>query len=121
MFEIDLYEDKDGKSDLSNFFNKLSNSNQKNDQAILKKLLHQLDMLQDLGPQLNEPQAKFLKGYRFPIMELRPQPERIFYAAWKENRFILLHHYTKRKNKTDPKEIKIAINRLQDWLDRHPS
>ncbi|MEE6657742.1 type II toxin-antitoxin system RelE/ParE family toxin [Pediococcus acidilactici] len=54
-------------------------------------------MLQDLGPILKEPQVKFIKGYKYPLMELRPQPGRIFYASWNKNRYILLHHYSKKK------------------------
>lgn len=84
-----------------------------------KKIIHQLDLLQDLGPLLKEPQVKFIKGYKHPLMELRPQPERIFYASWNKNRYILLHHYSKKKNRTDPREVHIAINRLDDWLQRH--
>ena len=68
---------------------------------------------------MEKAQVKFIKGYKHPLMELRPQPERIFYASWNKNRYILLHHYSKKKNRTDPREVHIAINRLDDWLQRH--
>lgn len=119
MYEIDFYFDSNGKSPVSDYIVALSKSHQKNDRAILKKIIHQLDLLQDLGPLLKEPQVKFIKGYKHPLMELRPQPERIFYASWNKNRYILLHHYSKKKNRTDPREAHIAINRLDDWLQRH--
>lgn len=81
MYEIDFYEDEQGRSDVHEYISKLDNSNQKQDKQILNKLVYQLAMLEQLGNQMKPPQAKFLKGYRHPLMELRPQPERFFYAG----------------------------------------
>lgn len=119
MYQIDFYEDKNGYSEIKEFLKKLDSSNQKDDKKVLKKIIKQVDMLALLGNQLREPQAKFLKGYRYPIMELRPMPERIFYAAWSRDRFVLLHHYTKKQNKTDKKEVEKALKNLDDWLERN--
>lgn len=118
MFQIDFYEDRNGYSEIEEYLKKLDNSNQRDDKKVLKKIINQLDMLALLGNQLHEPQAKFLKGYRHPIMELRPMPERIFYASWNKDRFVLLHHYTKKQNKTSKKEVEKALNNLDDWLER---
>lgn len=63
-------------------------------------------------------QSKFLKGYRHQIFELRPQPERILYAAYDGDHFVLLTNCTKKRNDTDPREIEKALNRLDDWLKR---
>ena len=115
MYEINFYEDESGYSEMKDYLEYLASSNQKNDKIQLKKILHQMNMLKLLGPKLNEPHAKFLKGYKYPIMELRPMPERIFYAAWNNNGFILLHHYTKKQNKTDLREINRALKKLEDW------
>ncbi|SJZ87728.1 Phage-related protein [Pilibacter termitis] len=117
-YEIEFYEDKDGHKEIEEFLLQLEKSNQKNDKSLLKKIVHQFNMLELLGNRLNEPQAKFLKGYRHPIMELRPMPERFFYASWQDNKIVMLHHYTKRQNKTDPKEVEKALKRLDDWYDR---
>jgi phage-related protein len=117
-YEIEFYEDNDGYSEIDDFLHHLDESNQKFDKALLKKIIHQMNMLEMLGPKLNEPQSKFLKGYRHPIMELRPMPERIFYAAWQNDKFVLLHHYTKKQNKTDPKELEKALKKLDDWYER---
>lgn len=118
MFQIDFYEDRNGYSEIEEYLKKLDDSNQRDDKKVLKKIINQLDMLALLGNQLHEPQAKFLKGYRHPIMELRPMPERIFYASWNKDRFVLLHHYTKKQNKTSKKEVEKALNNLDDWLER---
>lgn len=45
-------------------------------------------------------------------------PERIFYARWHDNRFVLLSHYTKRQNKTDKSEVLKAIRLYEDWIER---
>lgn len=118
MYEIDFFEDADGFSEIQDFIERLETSQQVNDRALLKKIYHQLDLLSMLGPQLREPNSKFLRGYRYPIMELRPQPERIFYVAWQEHRYVLLHHYTKKQNRTDPRQVAKALANLEDWLKR---
>ncbi|ARK33592.1 hypothetical protein EQK45_03650 [Lactiplantibacillus plantarum] len=51
-------------------------------------------------------------------MELRPMPERFFYAAWKRDHFVLLSHYTKKQNRTDSQEVDRAIRLLEDWISR---
>ncbi|MEY8735940.1 type II toxin-antitoxin system RelE/ParE family toxin [Lactobacillus sp. AN1001] len=118
MYQIDFYEDKDGYSEIEEYLIEIGSSNQKNDQQIYKKIIYQLNLLELLGNKMTEPQTKFLKGYRYPLMELRPRPERIFYASWAKNRYVLLHHYTKKQNKTDVEEINKALNKLEDWLAR---
>ena len=84
----------------------------KQDHQVLTKLTYQLEN------QMHEPQVKFLKGYRHPLVELRPMPERFFYVGWDKNRFVVLSHYQKEQNKTDPREIEKALTRLDDWLER---
>lgn len=117
-YEIVFYEDENGFSEIDDYLRQLDKSNQKNDKILLRKIIHQMNMLELLGNQLKEPQSKFLKGYRYPIMELRPMPERIFYAIWNGNKFVLLHHYTKKQNKTSTKEIEKALRKLYDWYNR---
>lgn len=72
-----------------------------------------------MGYSLNEPQAKHLKGLKYPLWELRPQPERLFYGGWQDNKFVIVSHYTKKKDKTDPKELRKAISLLEDWYERN--
>lgn len=118
MYEIDFYEDRNGDCELRNFLETLNQSHRKEDMVLLRKITFQLELLAQLGPKLREPHAKFLKGYQYPLMELRPMPERIFYARWHDNRFVLLSHYTKRQNKTDKSEVLKAIRLYEDWIER---
>lgn len=102
MYEVVFCEDKNGNSEIGDYFEKISQSKQKQDKAIYLKMRHQIKMLQALGPVLHTPQAKKLKGYRHQLWELRPMPERVFYGVWKKNNFVLLNHYTKKKDETEP-------------------
>ena len=45
-------------------------------------------------------------------------PERIFYGVWQGDKFVLLSHYTKKSNTTDPRELSKAMRLLQDWYER---
>lgn len=115
MNEVVFYEDKNGNSDTFDYVTNISQSRQKDEIAIYKKLVHQINMLEMLG----EPQSKYLKGYKYPLWELRPMPERVFYGTWDKNKFVILNHYTKKENKTDPKQIRKAIDLLDDWYERY--
>jgi phage-related protein len=96
MYEIEAYEDKNGHSEIKDWLDELNESKQKDDQKVLKKVRYQLKVLAELGPDIRPPHSKILKGYKYPIMELRPQPERIFYASYNGESFVLLSHYMKK-------------------------
>ncbi|WP_225433146.1 hypothetical protein [Limosilactobacillus reuteri] len=57
MYEVVFYEDKNGNSEIGDYFEKISQSKQKQDKAIYLKMRHQIKMLQALGPVLHTPQA----------------------------------------------------------------
>jgi len=119
MYQVDFYEDRDGYSDVAEYVHQLDQSKQKQDKQVLTKISYQLALLEQLGNQMGMPQSRFLKGYRHPLLELRPLPERFFYAGWKKDRYVILSHYTKKSDKTDPREIEKALDRLDDWLERN--
>lgn len=119
MYKIVFYEDEHGKSEVSDYVTGISQSNQKNDVAVYKKLVHQMNMLEMMGFALNEPQVKWLSGLKYPLWELRPMPERFFYGAWRDNAFVILSHYTKKQDRTDPRELMKALSLLEDWYERN--
>lgn len=118
MYQIDFYEDRNGYSDFEDYLESLLDSKDNADIAILKKIRYQMKLLENLGPALREPQVKELKVRGHKLFEMRPQPERVFFAFWDTNRYVILSHYTKRQNKTEIREIKRALDRLNDWLER---
>ena len=50
---------------------------------------------------------------------LTSKTDRIFFFYWKNNRFVLLHHYVKKSQKTPQKELKKAKHNLKDFLERN--
>jgi phage-related protein len=75
-----------------------------------------LDYLAQEGIQAGEPYIKHLDG---EILELRPLADRILFAAWNGESFILLHQFIKKTQKTPKREIEQAKRNLADYRRRH--
>jgi phage-related protein len=80
------------------------------------KIAEYLRLLKERGLQLREPMIKKLVG---DIYELRPFADRILFAAWTGRKFIILHHFEKRSQKTPPREIATAQQRYADYCARN--
>src|SRR3989338_10755158 len=108
-WDIIYYETSQGKSPVFEFI-QILNVKARN------KIAEVLDLLEEHGILLGHPLSKKLTGT--PLWELRilgSDNIRIFYVAVVNRRFLLLHAFAKKKQKTDKKEIKTAINRLNDF------
>ena len=119
MFEYVTYKDKQGRAAIFEFIEELANKAQtsKAERVQLKKIFEYLHVLMEKGTWAGEPYVKFIDG---DIWELRPIDTRIFFAYWKDNTFVLLHHIrVKKTQKTPPKDIKQAKINLKDWLERN--
>ena len=53
------------------------------------------------------------------IWKLRPLNNRILYAYYEDNKFILLHHFIKTTRKTPKRELEQAIRNLKDYRERN--
>lgn len=120
MYEIDFYEDKNGHSDFLEFLNKLNMkaATSKESRINFNKIVAYLDLLEEMGTRVGEPVTKHLDG---EIWELRPLKNRILYAYYEEDRFIILHHFIKKTKKTPKREIERAKRNLQDFVERNES
>ena len=87
MFDIEFYEDKNGKSEVYEYIQKLNKTNGKENRQKLKKINMYIDLLSECGPTLTEP---YIKKLDKEIWELRPLRDRILFASWCNNKFILL-------------------------------
>ncbi|WP_420844664.1 type II toxin-antitoxin system RelE/ParE family toxin [Lacticaseibacillus parakribbianus] len=85
---------------------------------MLRKISYQMSLLQMQGPALGMPHAKALRGFRYPLHELRPLPERVFYSPWRPSTYVILNHFTKRRDKTDPRQVQRAVILMTDWMRR---
>jgi len=64
---------------------------------------------------MREPFVKHIDG---DIWELRPLGNRILYAYYKDNKFILLHHFIKKTQKLPPRELEQAKRNLAEHIER---
>ncbi len=72
-------------------------------------------MLSEHSTKIGEPYIKHIEG---EIWELRPLRDRIFFVAWVNNSFVLLHHFMKKTQKTPSKKIEKANRELNDLKER---
>lgn len=85
-----------------------------------ERLFRTLLLLEELGIRLPQPHAKPLGD---GLWELRTQVEgdafRAVYFTWTERRFVILHVFQKKTQKTPERELDTARRRRTDWLARH--
>lgn len=115
MYQIKFYKDKNGEKPVLKYLQGLLAKGDKDSRIKANKIKNYIDLLKEFGTSLGEPYVKHLDG---KIYELRPLRDRILFAAWMDNRFILLSHFTKKTQKTLPREIKKAKKRLAESLER---
>lgn len=118
MYEIIFYDDERGKEPVREYIDELNlkAKTSKDARVKLNKIVAYLDALAEYGTRIGEPVTKHLNG---DIWELRPLSNRILYAYVKDNKFILLHHFIKKSNKTPKREIEQAKRNLESYIERY--
>lgn len=118
MYELEFYQDKNGKSEIVEMLDELGKNarNNKSDRINRDKILSYMGALAKYGTRIGQPMIKHIDG---SIWELRPLSNRIFFFHWKDNKFVLLHHFVKKSQKTPMREIQQARNKLKDFLERN--
>jgi phage-related protein len=79
-----------------------------NDRGIVKAKLH---FLEQRGNELREPLSKSLGEGLF---ELRVKAYRLLFCFKPGNRIIILHAFTKKTQRTPPRELELARKRMQE-------
>lgn len=115
MFDIEIYEDKNGKSDIYEYIQRLNKSKSKENRQKLKKINMYIELLSEYGLTLTEP---YIKKLDKEIWELRPLRDRILFASWCNNKFVLLSVFMKQTQKTPRSEIEKAKRLLKDYKKR---
>ena len=116
-FEIEFYTDQNGKCDISDFIDELDSKAETNKDARvqLRQVLFCIDMLSRNGNNLSTNIAKHIND---EIWELRPGKNRVLYFFQKNDKYVLLHHFVKKTQKTPKKEIEKAKKEMLDYIDR---
>ena len=115
MYDIEFYEDINGNSEIHEYFKMIKRTNSKENKQKAKKIDLYIDMLSEYGLSLGEP---YIKKIENEIWELRPLRDRILFASWCNNKFILLSIFMKKTKKTPKREIEKAKRLLKDYKKR---
>ena len=117
MFRVTIYEDANGKSPVSDFIEDLNVRARtgKDSRIRLKKISEYINHLKAYGTWAGLPAMKHISD---DIWELRPLSDRFFFAYWKDETFIILHHFHKTTQKTPRSEIEKARLILKEFLGR---
>lgn len=115
MHKIYFYRDKNGKEPVVEYMTQLSLKKDKDSRIKFNKINDYIEMLGRYGTQAGEPYVKHLDG---DIWELRPLRDRIFFVAWVNDSYVILHHFMKKTQKTPAREIEKAKRELADLIER---
>ena len=118
MYKVYFYKNKNGEYPILDYINELKKKTDKSSRIKAKKINDCICYLEQTGPNAREPYAKHLGG---GIWELRPVRDRILYAAWENNGYILLHNFQKSTQKTPKREIQQAERNLSEFRKRGSS
>lgn len=107
-----MYENARGDKPIEEFIDSLESKTR-------LKVVSAIELLETFGLEGGYPHIKKLTGTK--LWEYRiigSDNIRIFYVAMAGKIFLILHGFKKKKQKTPPKEIKKAEERLQEYLIR---
>jgi phage-related protein len=84
------------------------------------KLLRTFELLEELGIEVGEPHVKPLGNKLYEIrIRVDRNNFRVIYFAYTDRRFILLHGFQKKTQKTPTKELETAQKYMDDFLERN--
>ena len=115
MYDINFYRDKQGNEPAREVIEKLHNSKNRMEQKRASKINDYLQILSMEGKAAGLPYVKHIQG---ELWELRPARDRIFFVAYVEESFVLLHHFVKKTQKTPQREIEKALKEIADLKER---
>ncbi|MDR0979206.1 MAG: type II toxin-antitoxin system RelE/ParE family toxin [Lachnospiraceae bacterium] len=115
MYEVEFYINRRGTNEIKNYLLELQKNKSKNNRIKFNKIVSYIDSLKIYGFALGEPMIKHIDG---DIWELRSIRDRILFAYYKDNKFILLHIFMKDTQKTPKSELDIAKNNFKDYIER---
>ena len=115
LHDIFFYKDRNGFEPVFAYLQELRNRTDKDSRIKLGKINDYIEMLSKEGTFAGLPYIKHIEG---DIWELRPLKDRIFFVAWYQGSYILLHHFRKDTQKTPPREIEKARREYEDLKER---
>ena len=109
---VDAYQDARGQSPTNDYLRALPT---KDRARVVRAIL----LLEDYGPVLRMPHARHLRGKLWELrIDGRPNSYRVLYVGVPGRKFIVLHVFAKKTDKTPSREIETAERRLAEYLER---
>ena len=115
MYHVYFYRDKSGREPVKEYLMNLSLKKDKDSRIKAGKINDYIEILSRKGTLAGEPFVKHIEG---EIWELGPFRDRIFFVAWYNEGFVLLHSFMKETKKTPAREIQRAKRELADLIER---
>ena len=115
MHEILFYKDRNGVAPVYEYLKELNSKTDKNSRIKAGKVSDYISRLSAEGTFAGLPYVKHIEG---DIWELRPLRDRIFFVAWYNGSYVLLHQFRKETQKTPPREIEKAKREYEDLKER---
>lgn len=96
MYAVKLYKNQKGIEPVGEYLRKLADKNDKTSKVRLKRIRHYIKLPENEGTRIGYPYVRHIEE---ELWELRPDRDRIFFVAWHEGQFILLHNFIKKNTK----------------------
>ncbi|MHB8773224.1 MAG: type II toxin-antitoxin system RelE/ParE family toxin [Syntrophales bacterium] len=88
--------------------------------GFLARFLQYTDRMELYGPDLGMPHTRSMSEGLFELRSKAAEGiARVFYCTMIGKRIVMLHQFTKKTEKTPPKELAIARRRLKEVKDAH--
>ena len=115
MYNIEFYTNRNGQSEILNFFEALRTKSKTSKDARIQynQIVFYIDLLAKNGSNLP---IKITKHLEEDIWELRPGYNRVFYFYYDNKQYVLLHHFRKKSQKTPAKELLRAKAERDDYI-----
>lgn len=117
MHKIRFYKDRNGRQPVKEHLDELKKKNDKSSRIRLNKANDYIQALAEYGTAIGEPYMKKIDD-KYNIWELRPSSDRIFFVAWVNDSYMLLHVFQKKTQKTPEREKAQARREVKDLLER---
>lgn len=113
MYKIVFYQDLKGYSQVKELLISLRLKKDKNSRVNLRKIEDIINKLRENGLSIGMP---YIRKINEDIWEMRPLRNRILFFCYENEKFVLLHSFVKKTNKTPKKEIDKVIREMNNYI-----
>lgn len=118
MYELIFYANRQGREPVREYLDilRVKAHNSDGEHARYKKVMTYLSLLEEYGVSIGMPYVKYLGD---GVWELRPMRDRIIFAGKIGGKYILLHMFYKKMQKTPKLELDRARRNLKEFAKRN--